>query len=421
MPSYGGPLDGLPLNIESLVRRIEAKFGDDINVLERMRMPLMLHRVLDGNEDYWERGAGSDPPSTSVHYDNVGIYGWDVRDALSYTAARAAARASAGRDDDLFGVKPARDNDIAAQSVLAPFGVDATQVDAVRWHGDNGGIGTLIVALGANNALDAIVRKQRRVVGRRVRRHRREQRLQRLASDPLRPGVRRPRRRAADDPGAACGPGHGAARDDRPARPRRQPGQPGGEVASGIEVLPVLHRSVDRRRRLPPVAAPPPHPPAGEGDRFGDRPVQRARSPTPSLRRRRDGRDWFVLDLCGLLDSLAYRRFEADPQAARLHDWVPYELPQPIDDLDTRFFRSDVNGRRQGGLIGLDGIHPTTSGYGIVAQEVLDVLAVAGVPSTPIDFAALLDADTLNSDPPVLVDEVFELIAPFAARWVSRQ
>ena len=128
-----------------------------------------------------------------------------------------------------------------------------------------------------------------------------------------------------------------------------------------------------------------------------------------------------MLDLCGLLDSLAYRRFEADPQAARLHDWVPYELPQPIADLDTRFFRSNEDGRREGGLFGLDGIHPTTSGYGIIAQEVLDVLAVAGIPSTPIDFAALRRAGRLNSDPPALVDEGFELIAPCASRWVSRQ
>ena len=100
---------------------------------------------------------------------------------------------------------------------------------------------------------------------------------------------------------------------------------------------------------------------------------------------------------------------------------MPYELPEPIADLDTRFFRSDENGRSQGGLFGLDGIHPSISGYGIIAQEVLDVLEVAGVASTPIDFAALLAPDTLNSDPPALVDEVLELVAPFATRFVSRR
>ncbi len=57
------------------------------------------------------------------------------------------------------------------------------------------------------------------------------------------------------------------------------------------------------------------------------------------------------------------------------------------------------------------------SGFGIVAQEVIDVLAVAGVPAAPIDFVALLAADTLNSDPPALVEDVFGLIAPFATRF----
>jgi hypothetical protein len=420
VPSYGGPLDGLPLNIESLVRRIEAKFGDDINVLERMRMPLMLHRVLDGNEDYWERGAGSDPPSTSVHYDNVGIYGWDVRDALSYTAARAAARASAGRDDDLFGVKPARDNDIAALSVLAPFGVDATQVDAVRWHGDNGGIGTLIVALGANNALDAIVRK--RVVwsaagfddidensGYNVWRPTHFAQEYAALVSALRT-IQAQRVVLTTVPHVTIAP---LARGVNPDNP-------GEKWRAGSRYFPYYADPwIDdddfrpsRHRHLT-------HQQARAIDSAID---QYNGTITDSVAAaRRDGRNWFVLDLCGLLDSLAYRRFEADPQAARLHDWVPYELPRPIDDLDTRFFRSDVNGRRQGGLFGLDGIHPTTSGYGIIAQEVLDVLAVAGISSTAVDFAALLDADSLNSDPPALVDEVFELIAPFAARWVSRQ
>ncbi len=94
---------------------------------------------------------------------------------------------------------------------------------------------------------------------------------------------------------------------------------------------------------------------------------------------RTEGRDWYVMDLCGLLDSLAYRRFDDDPLAAERNDWVPYVLPTPIGTLDTRFFLSNKAGRIQGGLFGLDGIHPTVTGYGIVAQEILDVLAVAGV------------------------------------------
>jgi hypothetical protein len=66
----------------------------------------------------------------------------------------------------------------------------------------------------------------------------------------------------------------------------------------------------------------------------------------------------------------------------------------PIADLTTMFVLSTASGRVQGGIFGLDAVHPTTSGYGIVAQALLDVLTGAGVPSTPIDFAALRARDT---------------------------
>ena len=126
------------------------------------------------------------------------------------------------------------------------------------------------------------------------------------------------------------------------------------------------------------------------------------------------------MDLCGLLDSLAYRRFDDDPLAAKRNDWVPYVLPMPIDMLDTRFFLSNEAGRIQGGLFGLDGIHPSITGYGILAQEILDVLAVAGATPHTIDFAALLQQDSLNSQPPALVQDMLEILAPFATALVSR-
>jgi hypothetical protein len=43
-----------------------------------------------------------------------------------------------------------------------------------------------------------------------------------------------------------------------------------------------------------------------------------------------------------------------------------------------------------------------------MAKAVLDLLTFAGVPNTPIDFSALLAKDSLNSQPPALVQDVFE-------------
>ena len=419
VPHYGGPLDGLPVNLESIVRQMETKFGDDIGIFEKLRAPLVLHGIVDANEDYWERGAGADPPATDVHYDNLGIYGWDLRDALDYNAARAATRAGVAHHDDLLGAKPAHDNDIAAHSVLAPFGIDATQVGAAAWHGANGGIDTLIVALGSNNALDAVVSKAVRWSG--------------VGYDDL----------DTKDAFNVWTPTHFAQEFGRLV------GELSAIAARRVVLATVPHVTIAPIGK----GVNPEHP--GEKWRTGSRYFpyytdpwidekdfraakhrhithQHARAIdsaidqynttiTDAVRHARgEGRDWYVLDLCGLLDSLAYRRFEDDPEAADRNNWVPYVLPGPIADLDTRFFRSNENGRRQGGLFGLDGIHPTSCGFGIVAQEVIDVLAVAGVPAAPIDFAALLAADTLNSDPPALVDDVFGLIAPFATRFLSR-
>ncbi len=58
-PAYGGPLGGLPFNIEGLLRRLQDKFGDRLNPLELIALPLELHHLVDANEDYWERGAGA--------------------------------------------------------------------------------------------------------------------------------------------------------------------------------------------------------------------------------------------------------------------------------------------------------------------------------------------------------------------------
>ena len=92
--------------------------------------------------------------------------------------------------------------------------------------------------------------------------------------------------------------------------------------------------------------------------------------------------------------------------AARCNGFVPYELPPALQGLDTRFFRSDRSGRLQGGLFGLDGVHPPVSGYAVLTGAVLDVLAGAGV---------------APKNPPALMTTAFDLVTPFLNRLVSRR
>jgi hypothetical protein len=131
---------------------------------------------------------------------------------------------------------------------------------------------------------------------------------------------------------------------------------------------------------------------------------------------RNEGRDWYLLDVASILDRLAARRFIED-QLARPKWWTKYELPAELAALspapDSRFFESGPRGRTGGGLFSLDGVHPTTIGYGILAQELINVMQqhvgvkfYLGDGSTErtgpvtVDFRRLITRDTLISDPP---------------------
>ncbi|PLZ97776.1 hypothetical protein CI592_20500, partial [Fischerella thermalis CCMEE 5328] len=46
-PNYDSPGDGLPLNLESLARNLQQKFGDNVNFLEFLPALLFLRRFLD--------------------------------------------------------------------------------------------------------------------------------------------------------------------------------------------------------------------------------------------------------------------------------------------------------------------------------------------------------------------------------------
>jgi lysophospholipase L1-like esterase len=76
-----------------------------------------------------------------------------------------------------------------------------------------------------------------------------------------------------------------------------------------------------------------------------------------------------------------------------------------------------VGGQRDGGLFGLDNLHPTIVGYGLFAQAVCDAIAAAERVAAPtIDMQACYDADTLlHHLPPAiaLADFVLTFIGGF--------
>lgn len=406
-PHFSGPADcpGLPLNLEAIVRGIDAAGAGRPFGVRQVREAFAVTAAVSHVKSYWEHGPGNILPSTSASYHhNLAVYGWDVRDAYTRTVGEAlAAVTSRSTLGAVFSPLVAHHGDRAmlltlqGPAVANPGAPDpTTMVDAARWLGQDGGIDTLVVVLGSNNALPSVMKLQ--LV---------------WSSGPHSSGytVSAPSDFETD---------LGELRDRIAEINARRviwatvPHVTVAPIARGLGVKPSGSRYFARYTHAWITDAefnPAVNPYlTGEQARAIDSAIDQYNYSIKRLvyaaRTAEQPRDWLLLDMCGLLDRLAYRRYIDSPDSRpSWWDVKAYDLPAALTMLtprpDTRFFQSDVSGRTQGGLVALDGVHPTTVGYGILAQEALDVMAHAGAtPSKQVDSARLVGVDTLISDPP---------------------
>lgn len=439
-PKYPG-FGGIPFNIEFLIAKLEERFGSKLSWWE---LPLALYAVrqhLAEAEAWWDRGAGSvAPPRQGINH-NLGVYGWDLRDVLSRTADTAAAEWRVPEDWRLVPLLRNADA-VSAMRVLdaarGPDGKGLTPLGAAAALGAEGtregadadgdagdGIETLIVMLGANNALGTVLSLsiswseegyddlRQKAAFNLWRPTHFEQELRLLADE-----VRKIRARHViwgTVPHVTVAPlARGVGGKVRPgSRYFRYYTRPWISDRDFDPDEDRPHLTADDARAIDSVI-----------DQFNDAIVDAVR------RGREEGRDWRVLDVGGLLDRMAFRRYIEDPQMTPPDWWEPYPLPAELAALDpvpdTRFFTSGAGGRTAGGLVSLDGVHPTTIAYGILAREFMKVMAEAGVvfpdragkprSEVDVDFKRLLARDTLLSHPPASLGPDLGLIAWFDQR-----
>jgi hypothetical protein len=413
-PVYGGP-GGLPINIEYLLRELEERYGTDVDWWEASRALFRGRQLMDEIEDYYERGPGSRPTANARGINhNLSVFGWDLRDALSQTAATCSKAIKDASDAFLIQVVE-RSGERAALSVYPTAPQDSDVFEAARRLGaeqqsadGDCGIETLIVFLGANNALQAVT-------------------TLRVAWSGT----------GYDDPDAngsytVWRPDHFAAEYDEVVQRVMAVGARHVIwcTVPHVTIAPIArgigHKLPERSRDFPFYTRPwidtgsfdPRRDPHITGDqaRQVDSAIDQYNVHITEhvAAGRRDGRDWYLLDVAGLLDRLASRRYIEDPNA-RPPWWEPYELPATLKALrpvpDSQFLTADgEGGRAKGGLFSLDGVHPTTVGYGLIAQELINVMQLAGVAFRPgsvasaspvaVDFARLIRRDTLINRPP---------------------
>jgi len=383
---------------------------------------------MDRIEDYWERGEGSRTPRHGVPFHNMAVYGWDLLDPQLLTATMVASRLARPTKDDLLSQLVERHQDRAAWPVLQRAGTGTggrTVLDAVAdMSGPDQGVETLVVVLGSNNALGAVVTLQPSWTPEGYADLSAEQRLEaRVGCNLWRPsafaadwslleaklrGIAAQHVIIATVPSVTIAPiARGTFKKVRP-QSRYFP----------YYTRPWITDEDFDTKRDPYITADEARAIDSAIDSYNETMIDSVAAA------RSDGLDWYVFDMGSILDRLATRRYIDSPWA-RPTWWAPYELPRALGALDpvpnTRFFRSGPDGRTDGGLFSLDGVHPTTSAYGILAQEVIKVMELAGVEfldrhgqpragPVQVDFERLLRADTLISAPPASLSNTLSLL-----------
>jgi hypothetical protein len=433
-PRYGGPGDGLPLNLECLARELEKRFGESLDWWEFAPGLVVVRDWLDQVEDYWERGEGAVlPDSTGPINHNLSVYGWDLRNTMSRNADLCLDMIEAHpAQDDFLNQIVENANERAALRVLhsardrrgrslSPVKAAAALGGAGSAEGDD--IETLIVMIGANNALGSILTFNVAWSD--------------VGYDDM----------ARNDRYTVWRPTHFKAEWDKLVAELKQVRARHVIVCTvpHVTIVPLArgvgnHKIVPGSRYFPYYTFP-----WFDNNSFDSRKnpyitSQEARAIDSAIdqyndiiaasvrQARQEGRDWYLFELAGLLDRVASRRYLEDPQAQP--SWWqavggPYPLPPALAALspvpDSRFFVSGKTGRQQGGIFSLDGIHPTTIGYGVIAHELIKIMRLAGVEFSgapagkEIDFQRLIQQDSLISQPPQTLSSSLSLIG-----WLDR-
>ena len=111
-----------------------------------------------------------------------------------------------------------------------------------------------------------------------------------------------------------------------------------------------------------------------------------------------------IVDIAQALNDLAYKRNAGSP---------PYKLPEAFQyqypPVNTKYYHADENGvLKQGGIVSLDGVHPSVIGHGMIVYEFLKVMEQAGaVADTNLDWTRIFANDLLYQQPIPLRHELY--------------
>ena len=381
---------------------------------------------MDGVEDYWERGAGAGPASVGGFFHNLAVWGFTVNDSYTITphlCEDIIDREEGWIDDDALGV-PSAPMYRTARRVLNPKNRPDrrgdTQLETLRkLVTQSGGLDVLILWYGANDCLGTVldldVRDMATHVGA-VPRHPSERRQWNLTSDRQ---FRLDYERLAVEVDGIVG-------TDTAVFVGTVPHVTIAPVAHGIgrfhkgyfdnyarffvrdgSFSHLLHDHL-----------------SGKDARHIDTRIDAFNQTISDVADSRS--NWFVVDTGKALSQFAVRRneFDDDPGKA-IRCYYADQGDHPLLQLDPLpsllMLQTAEDGRRLGGgLTSLDGVHPTTIGYGIIAEVFLAAMRNAGVNGADparLDWPLVMANDTLLQSPPKAWDDVVAAAERFSTIW----
>jgi hypothetical protein len=152
---------GIPLNLEVLTRGLCDQFGNSIEWNEYLPAITHLYSTLKRVKRYWEGHFKSLKRPRMFPYHNQSVWGFAMNDAWMVTEDNSRNHIETQPETfSIFDMLPDHAMYVTARMVLNPsFGEkfhQHTQIDNVQYLQDHGGIENLIVTMGHNNVIGAV-------------------------------------------------------------------------------------------------------------------------------------------------------------------------------------------------------------------------------------------------------------------------
>lgn len=406
---------GIPINLEVLLRGVSDQFGDTIEWNEYL--PIAKHAIstLKRVKKYWEGGLKDLSVSQLTPFHNQSVWGFALNDSWLVNEKNAEEFIRSVKDTySIFSMLPDHAMYTTSRLVLNPtleneFS-EYTQFDNAKILSDDGGIENLIVCLGHNNIVRAITHleciwseesdlesfpSERKYTVARPEHF--ELQYRKLAEKISKLNAKRvfvPTIPYVTIPPASRGVNHD--KDKKPYgyfdyytrfwiwdddfNPEKHPHLTKAEAIT-LDLTVDKYNSIIRK-----VAR-----------EYGWNVVPVAKSVSNMARRRTGDND--------------SRRFPPRfLEALKENPNTSYLLKETGEiTISTEYLRLDKENYQiiKGGIFSLDGLHPTTIGYGLMANIYYDVMKKAGVKfEYELDWHHIIDEDSLITYPPILLSEL---------------